>query len=73
MSATDDRRAVGPEGLNRPQDAPGAAADFLLESRGTGRELGAWVVGLAFGRDGSLGLGLGVEVLNLGLTEDAVH
>jgi WD40 repeat protein len=35
------------------------AADFLLEARGTSRELGAWVVGLAFGRDGSLGLGLG--------------
>ena len=26
---------------------------------GPSRELGAWVVGLAFGRDGSLGLGLG--------------
>lgn len=36
-----------------------APADFLLETRGTSRELGAWVVGLAFGRDGSLGLGLG--------------
>ena len=59
MSATDDRRAAPPEGLNRPQDTSTAAADFLLETRGTGRELGAWVVGLAFGRDGSLGLGLG--------------
>lgn len=41
------------------------AADFLLESRGVTRELGAWVVGLAFGRDGSLGLGLGDGTLRL--------
>ncbi|MFC7539868.1 WD40 repeat domain-containing protein [Siccirubricoccus deserti] len=34
-------------------------ADFLLESRGVSRDLGAWVVGLAFGRDGSCGFGLG--------------
>ena len=27
-----------------------AGADFLLDARGTGRELGAWVVGAAFGR-----------------------
>jgi hypothetical protein len=33
--------------------------DFLLDARGNARDLGAWVVGLAFGRDGSLGLGLG--------------
>jgi WD40 repeat protein len=33
---------------------------YLLDSRGLGRELGAWVVGLAFGRDGrSLAFGLG--------------
>ena len=30
-----------------------SAADFLLESRGTSRELGAWVVGAAFARNGS--------------------
>jgi WD40 repeat protein len=29
-----------------------AEADFLLEQRGTGRELGAWVVGAVFGREG---------------------
>jgi WD40 repeat protein len=34
-------------------------ADFLLESRGVARELGAWVVGLAFGGDGSCGFGMG--------------
>ncbi|MXP64832.1 WD40 repeat domain-containing protein [Roseomonas sp. M0104] len=27
-------------------------ADFLLQSRGTSQEFGAWVVGVAFGRDG---------------------
>lgn len=39
-----------------------AEADFLLASRGVSRELRAWVVGLAFGRDGSgcaFGLGDG--------------
>lgn len=41
------------------------AADFLLEARGTSRELGAWVVGLAFGRDGSLGFGLGDGTLHI--------
>jgi hypothetical protein len=30
-----------------------AAADFLLDSRGTARELGAWVIGAAFTRDGA--------------------
>jgi WD40 repeat protein len=34
-------------------------ADFLLESRGVSRDLGAWVVGLSFDRDGSCGFGLG--------------
>ncbi len=37
-----------------------SSADFLLDSRGLSRDLGAWVVGLAFGRDGaSCGFGLG--------------
>jgi hypothetical protein len=40
-------------------------ADFLLGSRGVSRELGAWVVGLAFGRDGSCGFGLGEGMLHL--------
>lgn len=31
-----------------------AEADFLLDQRGTGRDLGAWVVGAAFGREGRL-------------------
>jgi len=35
------------------------APEFLIDARGTSRALGAWVVGLAFGRDGTLGLGLG--------------
>lgn len=30
-----------------------AAADFLLDRRGAGRDLGAWVVGAAFSRDGA--------------------
>jgi WD40 repeat protein len=35
-------------------------AEFLLASRGVARELGAWVVGMAFGRDGrSAAFGLG--------------
>lgn len=34
-------------------DAAAAGADFLLDTRGTGRELGAWVVGAAFSRDGA--------------------
>jgi WD40 repeat protein len=36
-----------------------AEADFLLDQRGTGRELGAWVVDVAFGREGrSIGFAL---------------
>ena len=42
-----------------------AAPDFLLATRGTARELGAWVVGLAFGRDGTLGFGLGDGTVHL--------
>jgi len=42
-----------------------AAADFLLASRGAAHELGAWVVGLAFGRDGTLGFGLGDGTVHL--------
>jgi hypothetical protein len=41
------------------------APEFLLDARGTTRELGAWVVGLAFGRDGTLGLGLGDGTVRL--------
>lgn len=45
-------------------------ADFLLESRGVSRELGAWVVGLAFGRDGSLGFGLGDGTVRIAQPRD---
>ncbi|PHK95020.1 hypothetical protein CR162_09715 [Pseudoroseomonas rhizosphaerae] len=41
-------------------------ADFLLSTRGAGRELGAWVVGVAFGRDGKgAAFGLGDGTLHL--------
>ncbi len=41
-------------------------AEFLLGSRGVSRELGAWVVGIAFGREGgSVGFGLGDGTLRL--------
>ena len=46
------------------------SADFLLEARGTTRELGAWVVGLAFCRDGSLGLGLGDGTVHVAQPRD---
>jgi hypothetical protein len=36
-------------------DAAAATADFLLDKRGAGRELGAWVVSVAFARDGGPG------------------
>ncbi|MDN3566848.1 WD40 repeat domain-containing protein [Paeniroseomonas aquatica] len=36
-----------------------AEADFLLAARGHTQELGAWVVDLAFSKDGTCGLGLG--------------
>ena len=42
-----------------------AEDDFLLASRGTVRDLGAWVVGLAFAKDGTLGYGLGDGSLRL--------
>jgi WD40 repeat protein len=42
-----------------------AGADFLLDARGVSRDFGAWVVGLAFGRDGSLGLGFGDGMLRV--------
>lgn len=42
-----------------------AEADFLLEQRGTGRDLGAWVVGAAFGRDGAMA--------GFGLADGTVH
>jgi WD40 repeat protein len=41
-------------------------AEFLLNTRGVSRELGAWVVGTAFGRDGtSAGFGLGDGTVHL--------
>ena len=46
------------------------AADFLLDERGTGHELGAWVVSAAFGRDGSLGFGLGDGTLHIANPRD---
>jgi hypothetical protein len=43
-----------------------AAADFLLDTRGTARELGAWVIGAAFSRDGdTCGFALGDGTLRL--------
>ena len=43
------------------------APAFLLESRGSTRELGAWVIGLAFGREGhTLHAGLGDGTVRLG-------
>src|SRR6188472_2421107 len=43
-----------------------AEADFLLASRGVGRELGAWVVGVAFARNGAgCAFGLGDGTLRL--------
>ncbi|TPG58174.1 WD40 repeat domain-containing protein [Roseomonas nepalensis] len=48
-----------------------AEADFLLEQRGTGRELGAWVVGAAFGREGrSAGFALSDGTVHLAATAD---
>jgi WD40 repeat protein len=48
-----------------------AEADFLLEQRGTGRELGAWIVGTAFGREGrSVGFALSDGTVHLGSTAD---
>jgi WD40 repeat protein len=42
------------------------AAEFLLAHRGTGRALGAWVVGIAFGREGRCcGFALGDGTLRL--------
>ncbi|MFT8244797.1 WD40 repeat domain-containing protein [Roseomonas sp. BN140053] len=35
-----------------PAAGGAAEVDFLLEQRGAGHELGAWVVGVAFGREG---------------------
>lgn len=41
-------------------------ADFLLRSRGAGHELGAWVIGAAFGQDGKgAAFGLGDGTLRL--------
>jgi WD40 repeat protein len=41
-------------------------SDFLLAHRGVGRELGAWVVGIAFGREGkSVGFALGDGTVRL--------
>lgn len=43
-----------------------SSPDFLLDSRGTARDLGAWVVGLAFGHDGAVcGFGLGDGTVRL--------
>jgi hypothetical protein len=42
-----------------------AEADFLLAARGRSQELGAWVVGLAFGRNGTCAFGLGDGTLRL--------
>ncbi|WP_149537934.1 WD40 repeat domain-containing protein [Siccirubricoccus phaeus] len=40
-------------------------ADFLFDTRGTGRELGAWVVSLACGGDGTFGFALGDGTVHL--------
>ena len=48
-----------------------AEADFLLEQRGTGRELGAWVVGSVFGRDGrSVGFALSDGTVHMASAAD---
>jgi WD40 repeat protein len=39
--------------------------DFLLESRGDAQDLGAWVIGLAFGRDGACAFALGDGTVRL--------
>jgi WD40 repeat protein len=39
--------------------------DFLLESRGDARDLGAWVIGTAFGRDGGCAFALGDGTVRL--------
>jgi WD40 repeat protein len=45
--------------------------DFVLESRGTSRDLGAWVVGAAFGHDGgSAAFALGDGTLHLASLRD---
>lgn len=45
---------------------------FLLESRGVARELGAWVVGIAFGREGrSLHFGLGDGTVHVAVAANA--
>ncbi len=46
------------------------ASDFLLDERGAGHELGAWVVSAAFGRDGSLGFALGDGTLHIAKPRD---
>ena len=45
-------------------------ADFLLDQRGTSRDLGAWVVSVVFGRDGSLGFALGDGTLHIANPRD---
>ena len=40
-------------------------ADFLLDSRGRAQELGAWVVGVAFGREGGAAFALGDGTVRL--------
>ncbi|WP_376097240.1 WD40 repeat domain-containing protein [Roseomonas sp. CCTCC AB2023176] len=47
-------------------------ADFLLEQRGTGRDLGAWIVGVAFARDGKVA-GFGLSDGTVHLTDPADH
>jgi WD40 repeat protein len=48
-----------------------AEEDFLLDQRGTGRELGAWVVGTAFGREGrTAGFALSDGTVHLAATAD---
>ena len=39
--------------------------DFLLESRGDAQDLGAWVIGLAFGRDGGCAFAFGDGTVRL--------
>jgi len=45
---------------------------YLLDSRGTARDLGAWVVGIAFGREGkSLAFGLGDGSVHMAVAAEA--
>lgn len=56
--------------MNRPPQEESASADFLLDARGVSRDLDAYVVGIAFGREGrSCVLGTGDGAFHLARLE----